>query len=144
MIHRAVLGSVERFMGILLEHCAGDLPLWLAPTQVRVVTLTQDVQGYGEAVQAAFAKAGLRVSLDDRREKLGFKIRDAELHKIPVVAVIGEQEAQKGMVTLRWRHKDARVAEPLDQAVQSVLQAAATPTPGEKLCARAAANSSGI
>jgi threonyl-tRNA synthetase len=136
MIHRAVLGSLERFMGILLEHCGGDLPLWLAPQQIRVLSLNEEVLDYAEAIAAAWDQKGLRVRVDNRSEKLGFKIRDAELHKIPVVLVVGQKEKAAQAVSLRLRKQGDLGAVPLDQALQTVLTAAAVPQPGAALMAR--------
>jgi threonyl-tRNA synthetase len=101
MIHRAVLGSIERFVAILLEHTAGRLPLWLAPVQVRVVPVSEKVADYAERVVAAARAAGLRAEADQRNEKLGYKIREAQLEKIPVVAVVGEREAASNTVAPR-------------------------------------------
>src|SRR5258706_13955804 len=83
MIHRAILGTIERFMGILIEHCAGAFPLWLAPEQVRVLTLTERQVDYGQGVGERLRAAGLRAAVDDRNEKLGDKIRQAQLAKVP-------------------------------------------------------------
>ncbi|HEY7167606.1 MAG TPA: threonine--tRNA ligase [Candidatus Binatia bacterium] len=103
MIHRAVLGSIERFMGILIEHCAGAFPLWIAPVQVRILTVTDDQKDYAGGIFSALRKAGFRVELDDRNEKLGYKIREAQLAKIPYALVIGDKEVQSGTVTARRR-----------------------------------------
>jgi threonyl-tRNA synthetase len=103
MIHRAVLGSIERFIAILLEHCAGALPLWLAPVQLRVLTVTDDQREYADKVSVALRAAGWRAELDGRNEKLGFKIREAQLAKIPYVVVIGDKEVAAGTVAPRKR-----------------------------------------
>jgi threonyl-tRNA synthetase len=103
MIHRAVLGSIERFFAILLEHCAGALPLWLAPVQLRVLTVTDDQREYADKVSVALRAAGWRAELDGRNEKLGFKIREAQLAKIPYVVVIGDKEVAAGTVAPRKR-----------------------------------------
>ncbi len=104
MLHRAVLGSLERFIAIYLEHTAGDFPLWLAPVQVVVLPITERHQSYAAKVADALRAAGLRVELDDRSEKLGFKIREAEVGKIPVMVVVGDQEEANGTVAPRRRH----------------------------------------
>jgi len=101
MIHRAVLGSIERFIAILLEHTAGKLPLWLAPEQVRVVPVSEKVEAYAHRVEAALKSAGLRASADLRNQKLGYKIREAQVEQVPVMAVIGEREAADGTVAPR-------------------------------------------
>ncbi len=102
MIHRALLGSIERFMAILIEHCAGDFPLWLAPVQARLVTVT-DQHAYAQDVLTALRAAGIRAEADLRNEKLGYKIREAELKKIPIVLVIGEKEITTNTVAPRRR-----------------------------------------
>jgi threonyl-tRNA synthetase len=101
MIHRAVLGSLERFIAILLEHTAGKLPLWLAPVQVRVVPVSEKVAEYAARVGEACRARGLRAEVDQRNEKLGWKIREAQVEKVPVVAVVGEREARDGLVAPR-------------------------------------------
>jgi len=116
MLHRAILGSLERFIAIYLEHTAGDFPLWLAPVQVVVLPIAERHAEWGARVRDALAARGLRAALDDRNEKLNFKIREAETHKIPVMAVVGDQEVANGTVTPRRRHGAKGVAEalPLD------------------------------
>jgi threonyl-tRNA synthetase len=101
MIHRAVLGTLERFIAILLEHTAGKLPLWLAPVQVRVLPVSEKVAEYAAAVADACRTAGLRAEADLRNEKLGYKVREAQLAKVPVIAVVGEREAGAGTVAPR-------------------------------------------
>src|ERR1043166_700899 len=103
MIHRAPLGSIERFMGILIEHCAGAFPLWIAPVQVKILTVTDDHIEYAKKVFDQLRDGGLRVELDSRNEKLGYKIREAQLAKIPYALVIGEKEVQGGTVAPRRR-----------------------------------------
>lgn len=103
MIHRALLGSIERFMGILIEHCAGAFPLWIAPVQVRILTVTDEHKIYAKRVWEEMRDAGLRVELDERNEKLGYKIREAQLAKIPYAVVIGEKEVQAQTVAPRRR-----------------------------------------
>ncbi len=106
MIHRAVLGSIERFMGILIEHCGGDFPLWLAPVQVKIVTVTDNQDAYARQVDAQLRQAGIRCELDLRNEKLGYKIREAEMQKIPYTVVIGDKEVQAGIVAPRVRKRE--------------------------------------
>ncbi|MBN1962349.1 MAG: threonine--tRNA ligase [Deltaproteobacteria bacterium] len=135
MIHRAILGSLERFIGILIEHTAGDFPVWLAPEQVRVLTVNDELLSYGREVVTALRERGVRVSLKERNEKLGFKIREAELAKIPFVMVLGNKEMQARAVSLRWRKKGDQGQMPLDQAISLVLKAAALPPiTNELLC----------
>lgn len=104
MIHRALLGSIERFFGVLIEQYAGNFPVWLAPEQARVLTVTDRWNDYARDVVQEFRKAGLRTDLDDSSEKIGKKIRDAEIMKIPYMAVVGERESENRQVSLR-RHK---------------------------------------
>ena len=101
MIHRALMGSYERFIGILLEHFAGELPVWLTPVQAIVLPIADRHQQYGEAVRARLTDAGLRAELDDRTESVGRKIRDAELRKIPYMLVVGDREAESDEVSVR-------------------------------------------
>ena len=103
MIHRAPLGSLERFMGVLIEHFAGAFPLWLAPEQARIVTVSQKSEAYARQVEEQFRSAGLRVTGDYRAEKLGSKIRDAQLELIPYMLVVGERDAEAGTVAVRDR-----------------------------------------
>lgn len=103
MIHRALLGSIERFMGILIEHCAGAFPLWLAPVQVRILTVTDDYKDYAGKVFKELRHSGWRVELDGRNEKLGYKIREAQLAKIPYALIVGEKEVQAQTIAPRRR-----------------------------------------
>ncbi len=105
MIHRAILGSIERFTGILLEHYGGLLPLWLSPTQVRVLPIADRHVEYAKRVFSELERAGFRVELDDREERLGAKIRDAELMKIPYVVVLGDKEVETGTVSVRGKRE---------------------------------------
>ena len=104
MLHRAVLGSFERFIGILIEHFEGEFPVWLAPQQAVVVNITDKQSGYAETVAAELSKQGLRVNTDLRNEKVGFKIRELELAKTPFILVVGEKEREAGTVAVRGRH----------------------------------------
>jgi len=103
MLHRAVLGSIERFIAILLEHCAGAFPLWLAPVQARILTVTDDQKQYAQKIFAQLRDQDWRVELDDRNEKLGYKIREAQLAKIPYALVIGDKEVAAQTVAPRRR-----------------------------------------
>ena len=103
MIHRAPFGSLERFIGVMLEHTGGNLPLWLAPVQVTVLPITDAQNDYAQSVADALLEAGLRVELDTRSEKVGRKIRDAEVEKVPVMLIVGKNEAEAGTVSVR-RH----------------------------------------
>jgi len=103
MLHRAILGSLERFMGILIEHCAGAFPAWLAPIQIAVLPITDRVHDFAKEIKAKALDLGIRVDLDLRNEKVNAKIRDAQLQKIPYMLVIGDREAANGSVSVRHR-----------------------------------------
>jgi threonyl-tRNA synthetase len=126
MLHRAILGSFERFIGILIEHYAGNLPLWLAPRQVVVATITSDADGYAREVHAALDAAGLRAELDLRNEKIGYKVREHSLAKVPVLLVVGRREAEQRQVAVRRLGDSARPVLALDECV-SALTAEARP-----------------
>ena len=117
MIHRALLGSMERFIGILVEHYAGDLPLWISPEQVRILPITDALNDAANRALEQFKAAGIRASIDARNEKLGFKIRDAEVHKVPYMAVIGAREAESEKVSLRRRKEGDLGALTLAEAI---------------------------
>ena len=118
MIHRAMLGSLERFIGILIEHYAGALPAWLAPVQVSVLPITDRVTGYAATIRESLHAGGYRVTMDTRNEKIGAKIRDAQLQKIPFMLVLGDREAQDGAVAVRTRSEGDRGAMPLAEFVK--------------------------
>jgi threonyl-tRNA synthetase len=103
MIHRAPFGSMERFMGILIEHFAGAFPLWLAPEQVRILPVSERFADYGKKVEAELRTHGFRVAGDYRPEKIGYKIREAQLEKIPYMLVVGDKEQTAGTVAVRDR-----------------------------------------
>jgi len=126
MIHRAVLGSLERFIAILLEQTAGKLPLWLAPVQVRLLPISEKVADYAARAVDACRAAGLRAEADLRGEKLGYKVREAQLEKIPVIAVVGEREAAAGAVAPR-REGAAEAALPLDDFIARTVAEARMP-----------------
>ncbi|MES1157387.1 MAG: threonine--tRNA ligase [Alphaproteobacteria bacterium] len=126
MLHRAILGSLERFIGVLIEHYAGAFPMWLAPVQVVVATITQDADAYADDVAATLRAAGLRVEMDKRNEKVGYKVREHSLAKVPVIAVVGRKEAETRQVALRRLGGDAQTVITLDEAVKT-LTAEATP-----------------
>jgi threonyl-tRNA synthetase len=101
MIHRAILGSIERFMGILIEHHAGHLPVWVAPVQTVVMNVTPDFENYAKHVAQSLDQAGVRVELDCRNEKLGYKIREAQLAKVPFMVILGSKEAETSTISVR-------------------------------------------
>jgi threonyl-tRNA synthetase len=119
-IHRAIFGSFERFIGILTEHFAGAFPTWLAPVQVRVLPVSAKHQEYGQRVFGRLRDAGLRVELDDRSEKLGYKIREAQVQKIPYMLVVGEREAMQSAASVRKRSGEDLGALPVERFLAEV------------------------
>ncbi len=103
MIHRVVFGSIERFIGILIEHFAGAFPLWLAPVQVKIIPISDKFHEQAKALESQLAAAGLKVEGDYRSEKMGYKIREAQMEKIPYMLVLGEKEVESGTVSVRSR-----------------------------------------
>jgi threonyl-tRNA synthetase len=126
MIHRAIFGSMERFLGILIENHAGHLPLWLAPAQVVVTTITSDADAYATKVRDRLTAAGLRTALDIRNEKINYKVREHSLAKVPLILVCGKREAEEGTVNIRRLGSQAQQSLPLDAAV-ALIAAEATP-----------------
>ena len=127
MVHRTVLGSMERFLGVLLEHYGGLFPLWLAPEQARVLPVTDEVSGYAEKVAKVMREAGLRVEVDLRRESLQAKIRDAELEKIPYMVIVGKKEAEKERVSLRKKGAGIIGQVSLEEAINRLREEASPP-----------------
>jgi len=128
MLHRAILGSIERFIGVLIEHYAGKLPLWLAPLQVVVATITSDADAYAGKVLAALAAAGLRAEGDLRNEKIGYKVREHSLAKVPVLLAVGKREAEEGTVAVRRLGSPDQETLALDEAVNRLRAEAAVPS----------------
>jgi threonyl-tRNA synthetase len=126
MMHRAILGSFERFIGIMIENYAGAFPLWLSPVQAVVATITSDADDYAHEVEAKFKAAGLRVETDLRNEKVGYKVREHSLAKVPVIAVVGRNEAAEGKVALRRLGSQDQTLVTIDEAI-AMLTAEATP-----------------
>jgi threonyl-tRNA synthetase len=126
MLHRAILGTFERFIGILIEHHAGKFPLWLSPVQAVVATIVSDADPYAEEVKAALSKAGLRAETDLRNEKINYKVREHSLAKVPVMLVAGKKEAAERTVTVRRLGVEAQQTLSLDAAI-AALKAEATP-----------------
>ena len=127
MLHRAILGSLERFTGVLIEHYAGAFPLWLAPVQVVVTTITSEGDDYAERVYAALKKAGLRCELDLRNEKVGYKVREHSVKKVPVIAVVGKREAEEGTVAIRRFGSQDQTILKLEDAAAVLTQEAKAP-----------------
>ncbi|MGB8136854.1 MAG: threonine--tRNA ligase [Pseudolabrys sp.] len=127
MIHRAICGSMERFLGVLLEHYAGHLPLWLSPKQAVIATITSDADDYGREVVIAARKLGLRADSDFRNEKINYKVREHSLAKVPVMLVVGKKEATERTVSIRRLGKDSQDVLPLDAALKSLVGEATPP-----------------
>ncbi len=129
MLHRAILGSLERFIGVLIENYSGKLPFWLAPRQVVIATITSDADGYAEQVKAAMTKAGLRAETDLRNEKINYKVREHSVGKVPVIAVVGRKEAEEGTLALRFLGEDGKTQEilSLDAAIERLSADALAP-----------------
>ena len=127
MLHRAILGSLERFIGILIEEYAGKFPLWLAPTQAVVATITSDGNDYARQVAGRLMQAGIRVETDLRNEKINLKVREHSLAKVPVLLVVGKREAELGQVSIRRLGSQAQETLALDDAVTRLIEEARVP-----------------
>ena len=127
MLHRAILGSFERFIGILIENFEGKFPLWLAPQQIVVATITSDANEYAEQVAEQMQAAGLRVTTDLRNEKINYKVREHSLSKVPVIAVVGKKEAEEGKVALRRLGGKNQDIQRLEDAISSLTNEAMPP-----------------
>jgi threonyl-tRNA synthetase len=121
VIHRAIFGSFERFIALLLEHYAGALPLWLAPVQVIVLPIADRHLEYATAVRQQLATAGLRADVDGRQEKIGFKIREAQMQKVPYMLVVGDREVAEGTVGVRHRAGGDQGAQRTAQFIEAAL-----------------------
>jgi threonyl-tRNA synthetase len=128
MLHRAILGSLERFIGILIEQYAGKLPLWLAPVQLVVATITSEADDYARRLRAACAEAGLRAELDVSNEKINYKVREHSLAKVPIMLVVGRREAETGTVAIRRLGGREQDVMPLGDAITGLLREAAVPS----------------
>src|ERR1700726_5080038 len=127
MVHRAICGSMERYIGILIEHYAGNFPLWLAPVQAVVTTITSEGDEYAKVVAAAARRAGLRVELDLRNEKINYKVREHSLAKIPALLVVGKKEAETHSVSIRRLGSDGQKVMPTDEAIAALVEEATPP-----------------
>ena len=127
MIHRAICGSMERFLGILIESYAGHFPLWLAPQQIVVATITSDADSYAEAANAKLLAAGLRSRVDTRNEKINYKVREHSLTKVPVILVCGKREAEEGSISIRRLGSRDQESMPLDEAIRLLSTEAVPP-----------------
>jgi threonyl-tRNA synthetase len=127
MVHRAICGSMERFIGILIEHFAGNFPLWLAPVQVLVTTITSEGDEYAKVVAAAARRAGLRVEIDLRNEKINYKVREHSLAKIPALLVVGKKEAETHSVSIRRLGSEGQTVMPTAEAIAALVDEATPP-----------------
>ena len=121
MIHRACLGSIERFIGVITEHFAGAFPLWLSPEQVRILPVTDRAKEYAEKIAERLENLGIRSSVDNRNEKIGYKIRQAQLEKIPYFFIVGDKEVEDNTVSLRSRKEGDLGASPLDEVINRIV-----------------------
>ena len=122
MIHRVAFGSIERFIGILIEHFAGAFPLWLAPEQVKIIPVSDKQNDYASEVCKKFKANGIRVSIDTRAEKMGWKIRQAQLEKIPYMLIIGDKEIEAGAVSVRSRKNGDLGTVAVDELLEKLLE----------------------
>jgi threonyl-tRNA synthetase len=127
MVHRAICGSLERFTGILIENFAGHFPLWLAPKQAVIATITQEGDDYAREVLAAARKLGLRVDIDLRNEKINYKVREHSVGKMPVMLVVGKKEAEQRTVSVRRLGSQDQTVMPLDAALAALVEEAVPP-----------------
>jgi threonyl-tRNA synthetase len=127
MVHRAICGSLERFTGILIEHYAGLFPLWLAPLQIVVCTITQEADEYALEIVAKARKLGLRIEGDLRNEKISYKVREHSLAKVPALIVVGRKEASERTVSIRRLGSNEQHASTLDVALAALIEEAIPP-----------------
>jgi threonyl-tRNA synthetase len=127
MLHRAILGSLERFIGMLIEHHAGRLPLWLSPVQAVVATITNEADGYAREVAARLAAAGVRAEADTRADKIGYKVREHSMKKVPLLVAVGAKERAEGTVSLRRLGSNAQETLALDDLVTLCQRESAPP-----------------
>ena len=130
MIHRVVLGSIERFIGVITEHFAGAFPVWLAPVQVKVMPITDRTNEYAQSIADQLNALGMRVETDLRNEKIGYKIREAQMQKIPYMLVVGDKEAEAGTVSVRTRNGGDMGAMELDAFIAQIQEEIATKKTG--------------
>ncbi len=128
MIHRAIFGSIERFIGILIEHFAGKFPLWLAPVQVKILPITDRTLSYAEDICKKLTDCGIRCEVDKRNEKIGYKIREAKMEKVPYVLVVGDKEAEEGSVNVNKRGEEEKVTLSKDEFIALILKETAEKT----------------
>ena len=122
MLHRVIFGSIERFIGVLIENYAGAFPTWLAPVQVKVLPIADSHKEYAEKVKEELENVGIRVEIDERNEKIGYKIREAQLEKIPYMLVLGDKEKAANSVGVRSRKDGDIGAMPIDEFIAKVVE----------------------
>lgn len=127
MMHRAILGSFERFIGILIENYSGKLPLWLAPTQLSILTVTEEVNSYALGLKKRFDSINLRIELDNRNEKIGYKIREHSNAKVPLMAIIGKEEMSAGTVSIRNLRENETNTYTIDEIVNLLAKESRLP-----------------
>ena len=120
MIHRVAFGSIERFIGILIEHFAGAFPTWLSPVQVKVLPISDKYMEYAQKVRASLDESGIRAEIDTRAEKIGYKIREAQMNKIPYMLVVGAKEEETGVVSVRSRFAGDEGQKGLDEFISDI------------------------
>jgi threonyl-tRNA synthetase len=130
VIHRAIFGSFERFIAILIEHYAGAFPLWLAPIQAAVLPISDRHLAYGASVRDRLVAAGLRAELDERQEKIGYKIRESQLQKVPYMLVVGDREAAEGTISVRTRTGGDQGASAINDFIAAALEEIGNKTQG--------------
>ena len=122
MLHRALFGSLERFIGILIEHYAGKLPLWLAPLQVVVLPIAPEFDNYAKKIFEESVKAGINTDVDLKNQKINYKIREHSLSKVPLLLICGKREMEENSVTIRTLGTEQQETLPLDQAIKKISQ----------------------
>ncbi len=131
MIHRVAFGSIERFIGILIEHFAGAFPTWLAPVQVKVLPISEKHLYYGKKVLKELEAAGIRAEIDERAEKIGYKIREAQMNKIPYMLVVGAKEEEQELVAVRSRFAGDEGQKGISEFIEAVKEEIASKTQRE-------------
>jgi threonyl-tRNA synthetase len=122
MIHRVIYGSIERFIGILIEHYGGAFPMWLAPVQARILPISEKHLEYARKVKQQLEEAGIRVELDERNEKIGYKIREAQMQKTPYMLIVGDKEAEENTVSVRVREKGDTGQQSIESFIEEVKE----------------------
>jgi threonyl-tRNA synthetase len=127
MLHRVILGAIERFLGVLLEHFAGALPTWLSPVQARILNITDEQGEYAQGCAEMLQQAGIRTETDLRNEKLGYKVREAQVEKIPYILVAGNQEKDQGQLNVRLRSQKNQGQMAVEEVIETIKQDCAEP-----------------